>query len=167
MGSGFPPRAGEMSDGQRGHITTLLESSIMDDSKPKADWLVNNAVVSFVAALVLGQSIRSASEPPTILWGFEVPRVPESLIIATISVLCVVSLYLLLASKLDKLKAWTFKAVETFDYVFHLLFFSSFTVGYLDAASELPYDQWWAYVLFFVGYALFLFLGVRFVLSRP
>ena len=54
----------------------------------------------------------------------------------------------------------------TLDYVFHVLFLFAYTIGYLQAATELPYDQWWSYFLFFGGYTLMLFLIIRHAFHR-
>ena len=139
----------------------------MDDSKLKIDWLVNNAVVAFVGALLLGQSFRSTDISREILWGIELPRTPEWATVVTISILFILAFFLTLASVIKKIQPWAFKMNGTLDHVFHILFLFAFTIGYLQAATELPYDQWWSYILFFGGYALFLFLGVRFALNRP
>ena len=138
----------------------------MDNSKLKTDWLVNNAVIAFVGALLLGQSFRYPDIPREILWGIELPRMPEWATVATISVLFILALFLALASVIKKLQPWAFKMSGTFDYVFHLLFLFAYTIGYLQAATELPYDQWWSYFLFFGGYALMLFLIIRHACHR-
>ena len=133
----------------------------MDDSKLKTDWLVNNAVVAFVGALLLGQSFRSPDISREILWGIEPWRIPEWATVATISVLFILALFLALASVIKKIQPWAFKMNGTFDHVFHVLFLFAYTIGYLQAATELPYDQWWSYFLFFGGYILMLFLIIR------
>ena len=74
----------------------------MDDSKLKTDWLVNNAVVAFVGALLLGQSFRSPDISREILWGIELPRTPEWATVATISFLFMLAFFLALASVIKK-----------------------------------------------------------------
>ncbi len=138
----------------------------MDDSKLKTDWLVNNAVVAFVGALLLGQSFRSPDLPREILWGFELPQTPEWATVAMISFLFVLALFLTLASAIKKLQPWAFRMSGTMDHVFHILVWLAFTIGYLQTAAELPYDQWWSYFLFFGGYALMLFLIFRHAFHR-
>ena len=138
----------------------------MDDSKLKTDWLVNNAVVAFVGALLLGQSFRSPDISREILWGIEPWRIPEWATVATISFLFILALFLALASVIKKIQPWAFKMNGTLDYVFHVLFLFAYTMGYLQAATELPYDQWWSYFLFFGGYTLMLFLIIRHAFHR-
>ncbi len=129
--------------------------------------LINYAVLAFFGALVLGQSIGTASDSPIILWGFEIPRLPEFVTVVAILLLCLTSVYLAVASVFKKMQTMAVRAINTFAYVFNVLFWLLFTYAYLDAASALPYDHWWAHVLFVIGYAFFVFLGVRFALHRP
>ena len=132
----------------------------MDDSKLKIDWLVNNAVVAFAGALLLGQSFRSPDISREILWGIE-PGEPgmgnrgDDL----------VSLHTRpLPSPRQCHQENTTMGLQDErhpDHVFHVLFLFAYTIGYLQAATELPYDQWWSYFLFFGGYTLMLFLIIR------
>ena len=138
----------------------------MDDSKLKIDWLVNNAVVAFAGAMLLGQSFRSPDISREILWGIEPWRIPEWATVATISFLFILALFLALASVIKKIQPWAFKMSGTYDHVFHVLFLFVYTIGYLQAATELPYDQWWSYFLFFGGYTLMLFLIFRHAFHR-
>ena len=86
---------------------------------------------------------------------------PEWATVATISFLFILALFLALASVIKKIQPWVFNMNGTLDYVFHVLFLFVYTIGYLQAAIELPYDQWWSYFLFFGGYTLMLFLIIR------
>ena len=134
----------------------------MNDERLKSDWLANNALVAFVGALLLGKSLQNADESIKILRWFEVPTLPEFVVVGLISVLVILSAFLASASVIQRLRKIAFKTVDTFELALELLVWIAFTVGYLSAASELPYDQWWAYVLFFGGYALFLFIPIRY-----
>ena len=127
----------------------------MVQEKLAPDWLANNVVIAFVGALLLGKSRQNADESIKILRWFEVPTLPEFIVVGLISVLVILSAFLSSVSVVQRLRKIAFKTVDTFELALELLVWIAFTVGYLTAASELPYDQLWAYLLFFGGSALF------------
>ena len=135
----------------------------MTESRIKSEWLVGNAVVAFMGAILLGTSLRSSADDASLPWSIPLPNLPDILVIVLICALIILSMFFAAASVINSLQPFAMRTAQTFEPVFMVLFFLAFTIGYLTAAAELPYEHWWAFLLFFGGYALFLFIPIRYV----
>ena len=139
----------------------------MDEAKLKEDWLVGNAVVAFVGALLMAQAWRrpdGANELP--LLHVTVPTFHEVVIISIVAFLGFSSFVLLLASIVPPLRTSAILQASPFSPLLELLMWIAFTISWVSAIPDLPLDYLWAQVLWLAGAGLFFFLPFRMV-CRP
>ena len=142
-------------------------------STPKEDWLAGNAMAAFAGALLMVQSLKlpeGGTEISFYITKLTIPAFPEQAYMALGILLLVLSFALAIASMVPPLRDPAIRYSRLFSLATPVLALGAFTVGWLDAVVELASDQWWFVVVFYGGYAFFLFVGYRFVrgsLSSP
>ena len=128
------------------------------------DWLAGNAVVAFMGALLMAQTLGPSdgdSDPP-----FNPPALASSdiLTFSIVVFLFVLSFTLALSSLAPPLRSWALRqASPLFSPLLALLTWVAFTLGLAGAISGLPWDRWWSPVLLLGGVGFFFFLGYRMV----
>ena len=129
----------------------------------KEDRLANTAVVAFLGALLMGQSWRGweGSEGTTKLLMFTVPDFSGLVIFTLMSGLFVLSLFLATASMVTPFQRWGLAATRFASPIMLPIVSASFILSWASSTLELPYDQWWAPVLFIGGFGMFIFIGFR------
>ena len=129
----------------------------------KEDRLANTAVVAFLGALLMGQSWRGweGSEGTTELLMFTVPDYSGLVIFTLMSGLFFLSLFLATASMVMPLQRWGLAATRFASPIMLPIVSASFILSLVSSTFELPYDQWWAPVLFIGGFVMFIFIGFR------
>ena len=138
----------------------------MDRAKIEEEWLVGNAVVAFVGALLMARAWESMDD------GARLPFVPlTSLTLSQVTVLAIVA-YLSMASfafaaasVVAPLKSWAFNHAAFVSPFLEWMMWFAFLVSLGSAVSELPFDEQWARILWFGGIALFLSLAFRKILK--
>ena len=142
-----------------------MSEARVDVEQIKEEWLVGNAVVAFVGALLMAQAWEPSevsSEIP--LLGVTVPVTPSRVVLGIVVFLAILSFALAAASAVPPLRTWAIKQAWPFVYLLEILIWMAFLVSLVSALPEIPSDQWWAGVLTLGGLALGLFLFVRIVL---
>ena len=127
----------------------------------KEDWLAGNAVVAFVGALLTAQSWILSDGFYELPFDLTIPAFHGSVYLALGTFLFLSSFTFALASVVRPLQSRVFRASRPFSTLMALLIWTAFIVSWLGATAELPFDLWWSVVLFFGGFAFFLFLGYR------
>ena len=155
-----------MSEGQRGHTNPIVYSeTLMQDSQIKSDWLVNNAVIAFFAAILIAQTPQSATGRADLILGFDYPNIPTWWTDSTIALLLAISVTLAVAGVIPRLRRrtiqWTTPLVPTLEF----MTLAAFTAGFAESLGKLPRDQWWSDPLIVGGILFMLFLFVRFVVT--
>ena len=137
----------------------------MNEEGIKADWLVNNAVIAFFAALLLSQTPQSPTGRNELIFGFDVPSTPTCWTDAAIALLLAMSVILAVAGVVPLLRRraikWATPLVPTLEF----LTLAVFTAGFADSLADLPRDQWWSELLIVGGLLFLLFLLVRFLVT--
>ena len=90
-----------------------------------------------------------------------IPALHETVYLALGTFLIVSSFALAIASVVRPLRSRAIRASKPFSTLLALLIWVAFILSWLGAMVELAFDQWWSAVLFFGGFAFFLFLGYR------
>ena len=131
----------------------------------KEDSLAGNAVVAFMSALLLAQSWEPSGgvgvyELP---FNLTIPILHDAVYFAIAAFLFVSSFALAIASIVGPPPCRAVPALRMFLPLLAFLVWVAFTMGWLEAVSKLPTDQWWSLVLFFGGLPFFLFLFWRFL----
>ena len=134
-----------------------------DLQEMKEDRLANFAVVAFLGSLLMGKVLGmwEGSQGTTKLLMFTVPDYSELVFIVFMASFFVLSLFLAMASMVAPLQGWGLAATRSVALITFPIVWGSFTIGWLSLTLELPKDQWWTPVLFFGGFAMFLFIGFR------
>ena len=138
----------------------------IDVEQIKEEWLVGNAVVAFVGALLMAQ----AWEPPDSvnvlpILNVTVPTLPQAVILGIIAFLVSLSFVLALASVIPPLRSRAIHQVSPYSQVLEWLMWVAFLLSLLSALTEIPLDQWWAEALGWGGLALLFFLAFRMILK--
>ena len=137
----------------------------MNEEGIKADWLVNNAVIAFFAALLLSQTPQSPTGRNELIFGFDVPSTPTFWTDSAIALLLAMSVILAVAGVVPLLRRraikWATPLVPTLEF----LTLAVFTAGFADSLADLPRDQWWSELLIVGGLLFLLFLLVRFLVT--
>ena len=144
-----------------------MDEAKIDVERIKEEWLVGNAVVAFVGALLMAQAWQPSDVKNVIpILNVTVPTFPQVIVLSIVAFLAVLSFVLALASTVPPLRSWAIHQVSPFSQFLEILMWLAFLMSLLSALSEMPRDEWWAEVLALSGLALWFFLSVRMVL-RP
>ena len=126
------------------------------------DWLAGNAVVAFVGALLMAQTLRPSDGDSELPFNAPALASPEFVTSSIVVLLFVLSFALALSSLAPPLRLWALRhASPLFSPLLAVLTWAAFTLGLSGAISGLPWDRWWPPVLFLGGIAFFFFLGYR------
>ena len=143
----------------------MYSETLMQDSQIKSDWLVNNAVIAFFAAMLIAQTPRSTTGRTELILGFDFPSIPTWWTDSAIALLLAISVILAVAGVVPRLRRrtiqWTTPLVPTLEF----LTLAAFTAGFAESLGKLPRDQWWSEPLIVGGILFMLFLFVRFVVT--
>ena len=134
----------------------------MDTREIREDWLAGNAVVVFVAALLIAQHWErtyTGYELPFI--NFTVPNFADSAVFAIVASLFALSIVLVLASTFTPLRHWAFREAVDFSPLLWWLILFAFLFGWLQTLQGLPTDQWWSPVPRWLGIGFFFFIMYR------
>ena len=131
------------------------------------DRLANTAVVAFLGSLLMGQAwgMWEGSHRTTKLLMLTVPDYSGLVIFILMAGLFGLSLYLAAASVVTPLQRWGLVAARWVKPIMLPILLTSFVLSWLSSTLELPHDQWWAPVLFIGGFAMFIFIGFRSMLT--
>ena len=125
------------------------------------DWLAGNAVVAFVGALLIAQSWKLSDGVYELPFNVMIPAFHDAVYLALGTFLFVSSFALAIASVVRPLRNRAIRASRPFSVLMGLLIWVAFILSWLGAMVELTFDQWCSAILFFGGFAFFLFLGYR------
>ena len=131
------------------------------NAQMKEDWLASSAAVAFVGVLLMAQSWKLSNGVYELPFNVTIPAFHDLVYFAIATFLFVSSFVLALASIVRPLRRWAICTIRPFSPLLALLMWVAYTVSWLEAISKLPTDQWWWPILFFGGFAFFLFLGYR------
>ena len=141
-----------------------MSEAKIDIEQIKEEWLVGNAVVAFVGALLMAQAWEPSDVKNVIpILNVAAPTFPQAAILGIVAFLVVLSFVLALASAVPRLRSWAIYQVSPFSHFLELLLWLAFLVSLLSALPEIPRDEWWTEVLALSGLALWFFLAVRMV----
>jgi len=135
----------------------------MDDSKLKTDWLVNNAVVAFIGALLLGQYTQTSASDYEWFFGIVIPSLPPMANLVGAAILLAIAISLAISSTIPPLRRHALALTVPLVPVLEFLVWAAFTLGLLSAVSRLPADHIFSAVLMISGLVFWLFLLARFV----
>ncbi len=129
----------------------------------KEDRLANFAVAAFLGSLFMGQTLGmwEGSERTTKLLMFTVPDYSGLVIFIIMTGLFGLSFFLATASVVTPLQRWGLAVARRAKPFMFIIVSASFIFSWVPSISELPHDQWWTPVLWFGGFAIFLFMGFR------
>ena len=133
----------------------------MDGSKLKTDWLVNNALVAFVGALLLGQYTQTSASDYEWFFGIVIPGLPPIANLFGAAFLLVMAVILAVSSAIPPLRDRALSLTVPLVPVLELLVWLAFTLGLLSAVSRLPQDHHFSAVIVIVGLVFSLLLFVR------
>ena len=137
----------------------------MNEEGIKADWLVNNAVIAFFAALLLSQTPQSPTGRNELIFGFDVPSTPTFWTDSAIALLLTMSVILAVAGVIPLLRRRAIKWATPLVPTLELSTLAVFTAGFAESLADLPRDQWWSELLILGGLLFLLFLFVRFLVT--
>ena len=144
-----------------------MDEAKIEVERIKEEWLVGNAVVAFVGALLMAQAWEPSDVKNEIpIFDVSVPTFPEAVVLGTVAFLATVSFVLALASVIPRIRSWAIYQASPLSYLLEILMWVAFLMSLLSALAELPPEQWWAQALWLGGAALLFFLWGRMVL-RP
>lgn len=139
----------------------------MDQEELKREWLTNNALLSFVGALLMGQAWQMSEGTVKIFIIFTVPDFTEYVVLAIIAVLFLLSIFLALAALVKRFQKYAFRLSLFFSLIIEVLVWFAFTLSWLSLIPELPLDQWWSLVLLLGGFMFSLIIiPTRFIQSK-
>ena len=133
----------------------------MDDSKLKTDWLVNNAVVAFFGALLLGQFTQTPASDYEWFFGIVIPVLPPIANLVGAAFLLVMAVALSTSSAIPPLRRRALALTVPFVPILEFLVWIAFTLGLVSAVSRLPDDHVFSAVLMIGGLVFWVFLFVR------
>ena len=134
----------------------------MNQIELNKDWIVENAVLAFVGALLVATALQPPYETYHLpFWNvtFTVPN-PVSFVIASIFFLA--SFFLVLAYFVRPLGQWALREVPKFSPLPEMLTWLAFTVSWLSVVTKLSDGSWWIVPLEWGGLVMFVFLVFRF-----
>ena len=129
----------------------------------KQDRLADTAIVAFLGSLLMGQAwgMWEGSQRTTKLLMFTVPDYSGLVILTLVAGLFVFSLFLATASMVTPLQCRGLAAARWAKPIMLPIVLFYFILGWVPSTLELPHDQWWTPVLFVGGFVMFLFIGLR------
>ena len=133
----------------------------------KDDRLANFAVAAFLGSLLMGQALGmwEGSQGTTKLLMFTVPDYSGLVIFIFMSSFFFLSFFLATASMVAPLQGWGLIAISWAKPAMLPILSVSFILSWLSSTLELPDNQWWAPVLIIGGFAMFIFIGFRSMLT--
>ena len=137
----------------------------MNEEGIKADWLVNNAVIAFFAALLLSQTPQSPTGRNELILGFDVPSTPTFWTDSAIALLLTMSVILAVAGVVPTLRRRAIELTKPLVPTLEFLTWAAFTAGFAQSLQEMPYDQWWSAPFVYGGLTFMALLFVRFVIN--
>ena len=144
-----------------------MDEAKIEVERIKEEWLVGNAVVAFVGALLMAQAWEPSDVKNVIpIFDVSVPTFPQAVVLGIVAFLAVLSFVLVLASAIPRIRSWAICQASPFSYLLEILMWVAFLMSLLSALAEIPPDQWWTQALWLGGAALLFFLWGRMVL-RP
>ena len=144
---------------------TKVNEAKIDVERIKEEWLLGNAVLAFVGALLMAQAWQP-SDSPNEIFNLVVPTLPQLVVLAIVAVLATLSIVFALGSAIPPIRSWAIAQANSYSSFLEWLMWFMFGISLLSGLSEIPADQWWTEVLKLVGVALLLFLTFRMIL-RP
>ena len=144
-----------------------MSEARIDIERVKEEWLVGNAVVAFVGALLMAQTWEPSEVRNEIpLLDVMVPAMPQVVVLGIVAFLAILSFVLALASAVPPLRNWAIHQAWPYSSLLEILMWVAFLFSLLSTLAEIPPDQWWAQALWLGGATLLCFLWGRMVL-RP
>ncbi len=131
----------------------------------KMEWLVSNAVVAFIGALMVGQAWQR-SDGRVELFGLSIPDFSGVVQIAFIFFLFTLSFVFAVASLIPNLRSWSIGQGKGFSMMLGVIAWVAFIISWLTAFPSLPDDQWWKQVLLWGGVVMFFFIPLQ-TIHRP
>lgn len=139
----------------------------IDIEQIKEEWLVGNAVVAFVGALLMAQAWEPTDARNAIpILNVTVPIYPQAVVLSIVAFLAGSSFVLALASAIPPLRTWAIQRASPHSHLLEILMWVAFVLSLIAALNEIPRDQWWAEALWWGGAILLFFLWGRLML-RP
>ena len=137
----------------------------MNEEGIKADWLVNNAVITFFAAILIVRTPQSTTGRNELIFGFDVPSTPTFWTDSAIALLLTMSVILAVAGVVPLLRRRAIKWATPLVPTLELSTLAVFTAGFSESLADLPRDQWGSELLIVGGLLFLLFLLVRFLVT--
>ena len=135
----------------------------MSKAELTQEWLVSNATVSFLGALLLGQAWHEPEGTVKLLFIFTVPDYTGMVILGIILFFVTLAVILVVSTLSGRLQKKANCLASSFSPVLGLFGLVSFLLGFMAAIPDLPRDQWWTWLVVPTGVFLFIFLLVRYI----
>ena len=133
----------------------------MNRSEQQGDWLVGNALVAFVGALMLAQSWLRSDFTLGLPLSVRVPVLPDIVVFPMAAFLFVLSFLLAFASMIGPLRRWILSTSHLFAPILGFFTSVAFILSWLAAMSEIPTNHWWSQALFWGGAVMTLFVLLK------
>ena len=116
-----------------------MSEARVDVEQMKEEWLVGNAVVAFVGALLMAQTWEPSEVRNEIpLLGVTVPVTPQMVVLGIVAFLAILSFALAVASAVPPLRTWAVKQAWPFSYLLEILMWMAFLFSLVSALAEIP-----------------------------
>ena len=132
----------------------------MNQKELNKGWLIENAVLALVGALLVAQTLQPSYETYQLPFNLTL-TVPNLASVVVASFLFMASFFLILASVIYRLGRWALREVPNLSPLPEFLAWLAFTVSWLSVVTRLPDGAWWNGPLEWGGLAMFLFLFYR------
>ena len=113
----------------------------------REDWLISNALVAFIGALLMGQSWSTSEGTVKLFFILTVPDYTRWVIFAIIAALFVLSMFFAVAALVPALQTRALRSGSYLSPGLSFLTWIAFTVTFPSALIQLPWDQWWTIFL--------------------
>ena len=133
----------------------------MAEAELKGDSMFSDALVVFAGALLMGQFWEPSEGTIEFLFFIEVPNYTAFTISLVIAAMAVLSVILAAASIISRLRKRGLKLSSNLATLLDFLVWLSFIVSWGSSAPELPFDQWWTWLLVVVGLVFFFLIPIR------
>ena len=129
----------------------------------KEDRLANTAIVAFLGSLLMGQAwgMWEGSGRATNLFMLTVPDYSGLVIFTFMVGLFGLSLFLGTASIVTPFQRWGLVATDWVKPIMVPILLTSFVLSWSSSTLELPHDQWRSPFLLIGGFAMFIFIGFK------
>ena len=142
-----------------------MSEARIDIERVKEEWLVGNAVVAFVGALLMAQTWEPSEVRNEIpLLDVTVPATPQMVVLGIVAFLAILSFVLAVASAVPPLRTWAINQAWPYSSLLENLMWVAFLFSLVSTLAEIPSDQWWTQALWLGGAALLFFLWGRMAL---